>query len=212
MKKLLLLLPLLFLLTSCFQEELVYTLNPDGSGKVNVKATFPLDSLFELHIPGENTLSSEEKAQKVVKNLLEKSEGVAAWSSISYKINDDNKIELQGTAYFKDVNTVKLKLENIDSETLNPTFTKKNGLVTVRCPLGKNLDKEDASTPNKKKKVVWADMSKKQQKQALAKTRLKLIQLKGIYVGLASEMNTKVTILLPEAAQNFTAFKKTSNS
>lgn len=152
MKRLLLLLPLLFLLSSCFQEELVYTLNPDGSGKVNLKATFPLDSLFELQIPGENTLNSEEKAQKVVKKLLEKSEGIEAWSSISYKIDDDNKIELQGTAYFKDVNKVKLELNDIDSETLNPTFTKKNGLVTVRCPLGKNVDKKDTFTPNPKKK------------------------------------------------------------
>ena len=188
MKKLLLLLPLLFLLTSCFQEELVYTLNPDGSGKVNLKAIFPLDSYFDLNLTGENSLSPEEKVQLVVKKTLEKSEGIAAWTNVSYKTTDDNKIEFQGTAYFKDLNKVKLKLGNVDSDTLAPTFTKKKGLVTIKCPLGKNAEKEDATTPSKQKKTQWADMSKKQQKQTLAKTRLKLTQSKGMIAGVASDI------------------------
>jgi len=212
MKKLLLLLPLLFLLTSCFQEELVYTLNPDGSGKVNVKITFPLDSYFDLNLTGENTLSPEKKAQQVVKKALEQSEGIAAWTNVSYKTTDDNEIEFQGIAYFKDVNKVKINLGNIDSDTLTPTFTKKKGVVTVTCPLDKNVETEDVTPSSKKKKVKWADMSQKQQKQALAKTRRALTQFKGMLIAMDSDMSTQVTIQLPAPAQKTTLFKKLTHS
>jgi hypothetical protein len=207
MKILLLLIP--FLLVSCFQEEKIYTLNPDGSGKVQFKATFPLDSVINLNGDGGAEPSPEEKAKDAVSKILKKSEGVAAWADVSYKINDEGKIEFQGTAYFSDLNKVELKMGGIDSDTLKPTLIKKDGLVTVECALVKS--KSDAAR-SEKAKPKWAEMTKNQQKLAMAKARQGLMQMKGMLGGIAGDMSSKVTIHLPAPAKKSTGFKKLTGS
>lgn len=207
MKLLLILLPFLFLLTSCFEEERIYTLNPDGSGKVEFKATFPLGSTINLNEGA--SPSPEQKAKKAVTKTLEDSEGVAAWANVSYKINDEGKIEFKGTAYFKDINKVKLKMGSIDSNALNPSLTKEKGMITIKCLL-EDKDKKTAK-PNKNK-PQWAKMTKKQQKMAMATTRQGLMQMKGMLAGIAGDMSTKVTIHLPASAKKSTGFKQLSPS
>jgi len=207
MKILLLLIP--FLLVSCFQEEKIYTVNPDGSGKVEFKATFPLDSAFNIKLGDESTPSPEKKAKEAVAKIFEKSEGVSAWADVTYKINDEGKIEFQGTAYFSDLNKLELKMGSIDSDTLKPTLTKKNGLVTVECALAKkNKNKADAGKKNPK----WAELTKEQQKKALAKTRQELMQLKAVLAGIAGDMSSKVIVHLPGPAKKATGFKQLSSS
>ncbi|NWK55958.1 hypothetical protein HW115_10065 [Verrucomicrobiaceae bacterium N1E253] len=208
MKRLLIISLLLpFLLTSCFQEEKTFIINPDGTGKVEFKATFPLDSVISLG--NEKELTPEKKAKNAVTKIIEESEGVAAWANVSYKINDEGKIEFQGTAYFKDLNKVELKMGSIDSNTLKPTLVKKNGLVTIECALeSKNGDKAKP----KKDQPKWDEMTEKQQKLAIAKTRQQLQQMKGMLSGMAGDMSTKVTIQLPIPGQKASGFKKLSDS
>ena len=212
--KILLLIPLLLiplLLVSCFQEEKLYTVNPDGTGKVVFKATFPLDSVINLNQNDGAKPSPEKKAKDAVTKIFEQSEGVAAWADVTYKINDEGKIKFQGTAYFNDLNKVKLKMGGIDSDTLKPTLIKKNGLVTLECALVKKKNASDAAK-SEKAQPKWAEMTQKQQKLAMAKARQGLLQMKGMLGGVAADMSTKVTIQLPAPAKKATGFKKLSDS
>lgn len=207
MKIWLLFIPLL--LVSCFQEEKVFTLNPDGSGKVEFKTTFSLDSIIKFTSEGEAEPSLEEKAKEAVAKIFEKSEGVAAWTDVSYKIDDEGKIEFQGTAYFSDLNKLELKMGGMTSSALKPNLTKKNGVITIECA----LDSKKSDTPKSdKKKPKWSELTEKQQKLAMAKARRGLKQMKGMLAGLAGDMSTKVTIELPSPAQKATGLKKLSDS
>lgn len=211
MKSLLILLPFLFLLTSCFEEERTYTLNPDGSGKVEFKATFPLDSTINLNQNGGTKQSPDKKVKAAVTKILEDSEGIAAWANVSYKINDEGQIDFKGTAYFKDLNKVKLKMGSIDSDNLTPTLTKEKGTITIKCLLDKD-DEGKESTKPQKNKPQWTEMGKKEQKLAMAKTRQGLKQMKGMLAGIAGDMSTKVTIHLPASGKKSTGFKQLSPS
>lgn len=183
-------------------------MNPDGSGKVEFKATFPLDSAINFSSEGETKPSPEKKAKDAVSKTIEKSEGVAAWSDVSYKINDEGEIEFQGTAYFSDINKLKLKMGSMDSNALKPSLSKENGLVSIACSIA---DKKDDATKTEKDKPKWDEMTPKQQKMAMAKTRKGLLQMKGMLAGVG-DMSTKVTIHLPASAKKSTGFKKLSDS
>ena len=86
----------------------VYTLNPDGTGKVEFKLVQQLESPMQLGDGGGK--SKDEKARDRVRNVLDASEGVEAWSDVTYKtakINDEWRVLIRGTAYFRDPSKVK---------------------------------------------------------------------------------------------------------
>lgn len=202
-------LPLLlfpFLLVSCFQEESTYTLNPDGSGKVEFQATFPLDSMINLG--GERPeRTPEQKAKSAVANIFENSQGVSAWKDVSYKVTDEGEIQFRGTAYFDDLNRLELKMGGFDSNVLTPSWSVENGTVTVKCA----LSDDDKPAKAKNKKPAWSEMTPKQQKLAMAKARRGMMQMKGMLGGIAGEMSTTRTFRLPAAAKQSTGFKKTGD-
>ncbi len=196
------------LLASCFQEERSYTLNPDGSGKVEFKATFPLDSAIQLDFGGGAKPGPEKKAKDAVTKILEESEGVAAWTDVSYKINDEGKLEFQGTAYFGDVNKLKLNMGSMSADSLLPVFTKEKGQITVECSLA--TKKQEAAAGNDRPK--WDEMTEKEQKAALAKARQELMQMKAMVAGVAFDMSSKVTIHLPAPTRKASGFEKLSDT
>ncbi|MHC4871714.1 MAG: hypothetical protein ACYTFY_07705 [Planctomycetota bacterium] len=114
-------------ITGCLNLNQEFTINSDGSGKLRyvskMKSDFTLNS---------DTETPEDKAKASVKRILEKSEGIAAWKDVSYKVLDSGKILFSGTAYFKDFK--KLKIDSSVSSDIKPVFEKRDD-GTIRLAL-----------------------------------------------------------------------------
>ncbi len=89
----------------CIDTKQEFFLNPDGSGKV-IHET----SLQSLNITIGIQESAESKQKKMVKAEIEKSIGIETWKDVSFEPVGDDQVKFKGTAYFKDVN--KLKIHN----------------------------------------------------------------------------------------------------
>ena len=83
-----------FLLAGCFESKEEYVLNPDGSGKVIIVGS------FETGMPGAPPSTDPKDASKQVKELLEKSKGIDAWTNVTYEQTKEGRIAFKGTAYF----------------------------------------------------------------------------------------------------------------
>jgi hypothetical protein len=81
-----------------------FTLNPDGSGKMLVESTFipPSEALRD------DEPSEETAVQEAVRDLLTRSDGIEAWSDVSFSELKDGSFFFRGTAYFPDLSRVKL--------------------------------------------------------------------------------------------------------
>lgn len=97
----------LLLLAGCEQTQTTLYINPDGTGKLVYTATYPLD----IETPGPGNAKPRTDDQKVaaaLKSVLGKSVGVEAWSGVSCTATPDGLILFKGTAYFRDLASLKL--------------------------------------------------------------------------------------------------------
>ena len=97
-----------FLAIECLGDEQTFTLNPDGSGKVDIRANLYLDS-FLFDYPS----NPRQKMIAKVKSVLGKSRGVDTWRDVEYKINTSGNIFFSATAYFQNIENI--QLEGIDA-------------------------------------------------------------------------------------------------
>src|SRR3954447_13745848 len=99
------------LLTGCIQSEQIFTLNPDGSGKVAITLVAPFNP-FEAALggggpPGGKKPSLADKKRAFVDKLLSTAKGVDAWKDVSAEYTPEGLLKFQGTAYFKDMRQLK---------------------------------------------------------------------------------------------------------
>jgi len=76
----------------CVEEELEYTLNPDGSGKVSFRR-----------------ISSGSSPDRELSSLVKEAKGVEGWNDLSAEVLDDGRGIIAGTAYFSDVSRLRLQ-------------------------------------------------------------------------------------------------------
>lgn len=139
----------------CFESKEDYVLNPDGSGKVTIVGS------FETTMPGMPAVDDPKEGMRHVKELLEKSKGVDAWSAISYDRTKEGRVSFKGTAYFSDIS--KLDLETFGKDA---SLTKDgNKLVLLieeneekEAMPGKKLSAEEVKTQVEQAKKQWQTM------------------------------------------------------
>ena len=126
---------LLLLLSGCLEGEQIFTLNPDGSGKVSVEFTAPLQRPIGP-VPA-NTLprSASQRAEDAVVDLLNYAEGVEAWKDVSYRVTDDGRLYFEGVAYFPNLSKLDL-FAALDADP-TPTFKRLDEGVQVGVAPGK---------------------------------------------------------------------------
>ncbi|MBK1828742.1 hypothetical protein [Haloferula rosea] len=197
-----------FLLTACYQEERTYTLNPDGSGKVVFEFTMPLDAAISFG--NDDRKMPEEKLKDAARDILEESEGVSAWADVSFELTDDEKIDFKGTAYFNDLNQLKLKMGSVSSSLLTPGLTRDGDVVTLTCSQSQD---EEGDEDEQKKGKEWDKMTAEEQEAEVAKAKQQLLQMKAMAAGMMGDMTSKATFHLPRKPsknQNFEALSETS--
>jgi VHL beta domain len=100
---------LLPFLAGCIDTNDQFTVNPDGSGKVVHEAILTTISM--------NNQTPQDALKGNIKRILQNTTGVDAWKDVTYKIQDDGKTYFKGTAYFPDINN--LKIDNLGTTISN---------------------------------------------------------------------------------------------
>src|SRR6185436_757414 len=94
--------------------------------------------------------SPEELLKQNVRETLEKSEGVDGWADLVAALRDDGKMSFTATAYFKDVEQLKLHVMGISSNSSELVFRKEAGGISVEMV----ADKKDAKPPTPPEKMT----------------------------------------------------------
>jgi DNA-binding beta-propeller fold protein YncE len=101
-----------FLFFSCIKTEQEYYLNKNGTGKVNVRATMPLDMKMSFQTNKSNGKQDSDYHDSIkminkVKEIIQNTKGVDAINDLDYKLKE-NQLNVSFTAYFSDIEEVDL--------------------------------------------------------------------------------------------------------
>lgn len=170
-------------LAACIETKQDVYVNPDGSGKV----TFDMNTAPPISFGsgGESLPDSNTLARKAVGEILEKSKGVEAWSDVSYKILPTGRIQLHATAYFKNINDLKID----PTPAFNWDSTKQS--LTL-APPPKTTQPGEAEKPATKPAQPVDNLAARMQYQ----------QGRPMIMAMLSNMKINLTYHLPGAVDN----------
>ncbi len=117
----------------CVETRDEYTINPDGSGKVIFEITFqPMNIGALMGGAAPNIAAGDEQSQLIqsVRDIIEQSSAVEAWTDVSYRMTDDGRVNFKGTAYFPDITKLRIRVAGITTDK-GIAFTTGQGEVTV---------------------------------------------------------------------------------
>ena len=178
---------LIVALSGCLNIDETYTINPDGTGKVVHKSVLPL---LDLNLPGQES-DPERRMKALVKDELEKAEGVDAWTDVSFSRTGTDKLMFQGTAYFKDITA--LKFHNGGTtinlfDRLEIASQNGQGVLTV---LSSGQEEEPPPAD------AAPDLSEEDVVRQIEQVHTDMDKVKMMLAGIFSEMKTTRTFLLP---------------
>lgn len=95
-----------FFMTGCIQMDQKTTINPDGSGKLDIKATLDLGPLMGLmqQQGGEN--AKADPSHEMLVGILAQTKGIDVWKDAKSVKGADGKLTVTATGYFKDISKV----------------------------------------------------------------------------------------------------------
>lgn len=185
-------------LSGCFETKEHYTLNPDGSGKVVCETLF---QPMSLNITGEE-VDPEGQMKDTVRKTLEDSLGVDVWKDVSFKLADDGRISFKGTAYFKDISKLKLKIGGGEMKGMRPVFTKDAGGGMV-LEIESEEKEKDVAGKKKPTKLSDEEIAKK-----IRVEKAKYQQMKPMMESFLSTMKIDMSFRLPGTLKEVSNFKK----
>jgi hypothetical protein len=180
--------------SGCLESKMVYTVNPDGSGK------FTFDSLMAVpapHMLGPNKVNPDPNAlaKGQLEQAIRSSKGVEAWSDLSYEVAKDGRAHVQGVGYFPDV--TKTSGPGGDN-TIKWSKTDKGMTLEI---VMKNQKKQAATKPEELTDEQAAKIAKQAQAQ-WPQTRMMM-------VAFLSNAKVDETYMLPGKLGDVEGFDKT---
>lgn len=169
---------LIVTMSACYQTNQHYTLNPDGSGKVEIEATIS---------PMMSTGNPDVEAKNNARDILEKSTGIDTWRGVEFKATEDGKSWFRGTAYFKSVSD--LKLHNLEDVKIR--FSKNDA---------GNLELEvenKKSSPTESKPKTPVPTSKEEIEKAVKLQKAQYQQARLMMSAFLSGMRSELSFSLP---------------
>jgi hypothetical protein len=175
------------------------TLNPDGSGKASIEIVQTVGS--PAAGPGDKAAPSAEEVRRVVERVLDRSQGVGAWSSVTATARSNGVVLVTGTAYFKDLAKVRISSPTPMEPTLAWAADSKGGMVLSVDPsrglppssaAPRDLTEAQVAEKVKAYQEIWRSL----REQAKAKV---------------SGTSFKVTFKLPGPAADVSGFTKESD-
>ena len=165
----------LLILNGCFELEEIFTLNPDGSGKVEVTAVF---QGMDFSLNGSDDNDPQGKLISAVTALLEQSKGIDTWKNVTYNIKEDGRIFFQATAYFKDINKVELHNLGVIDVAFNSNKQGQLVLVLGDTKEDKTNDPAEPDALNKEQLQKQITNAKMEYQQSINMARLMLADMK----------------------------------
>ncbi|MHC4871637.1 MAG: hypothetical protein ACYTFY_07320 [Planctomycetota bacterium] len=174
--------------SGCIQQRRKVYLNPDGSGKIEMTVTTPQMNAMMAGMSGMGGANvpkpdPEAEALKAVTKMVKSSDGIDAWKDVSYKVLENGKMKLAGTAYFKDLNNVKI----------DQGGAKTNSIIKYM----KNSDKSVTLTIENKKQKDKNGEGQKINKQQIAQMRMQMQMQFGMMKGMFAGFKDHTTLILP---------------
>ncbi len=179
----------------CFETEEEYVLNPDGSGKVVLKAVFQ-----PMNIMGGEEPGSEAEMKDGVRKILEKSSGVEAWKDVAFKRTDDGRISFAGTAYFKNLSKLDFEAGGLDNN-LRPSF--------ARTPDGNMvLELKNKKGSEGRAKAAPIQLAEEELAKRIRIEKAKYQQSRAMIAGMLGNMKIAMAFKVPGTLGKVTNFKK----
>jgi hypothetical protein len=197
-KSILMIISAVLILGGCYQTKQDFTINPNGSGKAVVKIT--------MQMPNMNFGEKQDKNKMLlsnIKNIIDKSKGVEAWSDVTYIMNKKGETEFKGLAYFPDVNKVSFGEFGGWDIRFSPLEADKYKLEIVTSK--KDEKKPDAETiqpADKKEQPV--ELTDAQIKEKIDLERQQYQQTRAFMVPMFENMKTEMTFKLPGKVETVT--------
>ncbi len=202
MKKIIFLLFIsVFALSSCIQSEQEVVLNPDGSGKLMMKNSIPINIMGSSE--KEDLL---EKAKQETANMLVEAEGIRAWKDVRYEISSDSSsMTVWATGYFDDINALGNKA------ILFPIKMSKSGSGLQINMLNEKFDNnEEKNGSDKVGNSTEIAMTEEEIQQKMQEYKASSKQLMGFLMMMFAEFRITVKYLLPGKVKKFETFKNPS--
>jgi hypothetical protein len=92
-------------LTGCLTQEQTYHLNSDGSGKLVLAMTVDTSMMGAL---GGGGGAGQDMGKEVALQLLRGTQGIDTWADLTHETAADGKTQVNGTAFFKDINKLQM--------------------------------------------------------------------------------------------------------
>ncbi|KPK50976.1 MAG: hypothetical protein AMK72_00790 [Planctomycetes bacterium SM23_25] len=181
------------LAAGCIETKQDHTLNPDGSGKVLVEMVIPQMPLGLGPPDGQG--DGDLMAKQFVRQILDGSKGVDAWSDVRYETTQDGRTKFIGTAYFKDFAQAKLQAGQM--EGISFTKDDKGGMVL----LVKEQENAEPATPPK-------ELPEEQMAQRIQAERAQYQQMRPMVAATLGTMKMDVSFRLPGTLAEVNGFKK----
>lgn len=180
-----------FLLSACYDTKQEFTLNPDGSGKVLHECSFQ-----NLNLSNNGNDTSEEALQDAIAKIITDSKGVDAWTDVSFKRLEDDRMWFRGTAYFKNID----ELEIPNQSMLQFAWKKQgDGMADLTLKLKKS--------ENPKSKPDIATMTPEERAKKIKDDRAKFQQSKPMFAAILGTLKQSVSFKLPGKVASQSNFK-----
>jgi hypothetical protein len=177
---------LLGLSFGCAESTWVWSLNPDGSGKVALEAEI-IPPLARMHYP------SEKVARLVESHIMRNSRGIAGWKDVRSGVTREGRVEFVGTAYFRDLSKVRIKGE-VPLTLVSPPVmrTLDDGRIEVTLAIGNEGDV--AGETDTDDKLEDDDMPEGESTEFVLKRRMQWQTARPLVDGILSTMKTTAIV------------------
>ena len=195
-KKLLLMLAICLIATAgCLDEKREITLNPDGSGKMVYGTTFK-PSTMKFGGTYQKTKTEGDHIAGVIKS----SEGIDMWEDMSCKKLDDGKICFTGTAYFRNLNNVKMVVDGTSFGGAKIIWSKNKA--------GEFIVIFDKNPKDKKPDKPKQEYTEKELARAVAKAQASFAKKSIAMAAAFSAFKNDITVHMPGKIDEVTNFTK----
>lgn len=168
------------LFTGCVELMQVYTLNPNGSGKVELDTITPANQQFGTDTQPKKP---EEVIKEAIQERLDEGKGIEAWSNITCEMTKEGKIRFRGTAYFSNIN----KLNSGDDSTGNLRWTKEGDAMLLK------MEKENAEGDDQPEEAL----TDAQVEEKLKQEKMQYQQMKPMMAAMFGGMKVQISAKLP---------------
>lgn len=189
------------LFSGCLEVKEDYTINADRSGKLVFSFTKPADG-FHMSMGGKS-LDGEEKLAHVLKEMLEKSEGVTAWADVQARLDEDDSIEVSGVAYFDDIQHLAL---NYGAVSINGYEVEWTETDDGRVVLG--IGAKPKPNANVAGRIAREDLTEERIEKEMVKQRRQFVGVRGIMETTMGELKIEKTFRVAGEAVEVVDFER----